>query len=215
MVLYIKALRISPLSLTLPFLSLTPLFLILVSHGILGEKVSLQGGIGIIFLAAGGYTLNLHEAKRGMFEPFKAITKEKGSLLMIGVAMIYSFTSSLGKMAIIHSSPLFFGIAYFVAVTIIFTPIALWFGRKDIKYFVSERQFKGLILPGIFFSIMIGSHMIAISLTKVAYMISVKRISLIIGLVYGYILFREKNIKERLSGALLMLVGFVLIVTAP
>jgi uncharacterized membrane protein len=61
---------------------------------------------------------------------------------------------------------------------------------------------------------MIASHMIAMSLAKVAYMISVKRISLIIGGVYGYILFNEKNIRERLLGAVLMFIGFVMIVTA-
>lgn len=213
-IFYIKALRISPLSLTLPFLSLTPVFLILISYLILGEKVSFRGGIGIIFIAMGSYTLNLHKIKGGIFEPFRAITKEKGSVLMIGVAIIYSITSSLGKMAIQHSSPLFFGITYFIAVTIIFAPIALWLGRIELKSFISEKQFKGLIFPGLFYSVMIASHMIAISLTKVAYMISVKRTSLLIGVIYGYFLFKEKNIKERLSGAILMFTGFVIIVTA-
>ncbi len=213
-ILYIKALRISPLSLTLPFLSLTPVFLILVSYLIIGEKVSFHGSIGIIFLAAGSYALNLHKMRRGVFEPFRVITKEKGSVLMIVVALIYSITSSLGKMAIEHSSPLFFGITYFTAVTIIFAPIALWMGRPELKSFISGRQFKELLLPGLFYSAMIASHMIAISLTKVAYMISVKRTSLIIGVVYGYFLFKEKNIRERLLGAALMFIGFVMIVTA-
>jgi len=215
LVLYIKALRISPLSLTLPFLSLTPVFLILSSYLILGERVSFQGSIGIIFITAGGYTLNLHELRRGIFEPFKAITREKGSILMIGVALIYSITSSLGKMAIEHSSALFFGITYFIAVTVIFAPIALWMGRTEKKIFISDKQFKGMMLPGIFYSIMIISHMVAISLTKVAYMISVKRTSLMIGIIYGYLLFKEKNIRERISGAVLMFIGFVMIVTAP
>jgi len=213
-VLYIKALKISPLSLTLPFLSLTPVFLILVSYLILEEKVSFQGGIGIILIAVGSYILNLHEMKKGIFKPLKAITKEKGSVLMICVALIFSVTSSLGKMAIVHSSPLFFGITYFVLVTIIFAPIALWMGRSELKSFISGKQFKGLLFPGIFYSIMIASHMIAISLTKVAYMISIKRTSLLIGVIYGYFLFKEKSIKERLSGAALMFTGFVMIVTA-
>ncbi len=214
-VFYIKALRISPLSLTLPFLALTPVFLILVSYLIIGEKVSFHGGIGIIFLTAGSYALNLHEMRKGILEPFRAITKEKGSVLMIAVALIYSITSSLGKMAIEHSSPLFFGITYFTAVTIIFAPAALWIGRNELKSFVSEKQFKGLLLPGLFYSVMIASHMIAISLAKVAYMISVKRTSLIIGVVYGYFFFREKNVGERLLGAVLMFIGFIMIVTAP
>jgi len=89
-VLYIKALRLSPLSLTLPFLSLTPVFLIFFSYIILGERVSLLGGVGILFIAIGSYTLNIHKIREGIFEPFKAIINEKGSVLMIGVALIYS-----------------------------------------------------------------------------------------------------------------------------
>lgn len=214
LVLYIKALKSSPLSLTLPFLSLTPVFLIFVSYVVLGEKVSLQGGVGVLFIAAGGYILNLHEMRKGLMEPFLAVRREKGSVFMIAVAMIYSITSSLGKMAIEHSSPLFFGSLYFVTVTIVFAPVALWFGKGDIRRFVGGRRFLLLIVPGILYAVMIVSHMIAISLTKVAYMISLKRMSLIIGIIYGYLLFREKHIRERLSGALLMFTGFVLIVTA-
>ncbi|MDP1759628.1 MAG: hypothetical protein Q8K77_07515 [Thermodesulfovibrionales bacterium] len=56
--------------------------------------------------------------------------------------------------------------------------------------------------------------MLAMNLTNVAYMISVKRLSLIIGIIYGYFLFREENIKERFLGAVFMLIGFVLVVTA-
>ncbi len=214
MVLYIKALKVSPLSLTLPFLSLTPVFLILVSYVVLEEKVSLQGGIGVIFLAAGSYTLNLHEMRDGIFKSFKAITKEKGSIFMIFVALIYSITSSLGKMAIEHSSPLFFGTTYFIVMTIIFTPVALMMGGNEAKKFVAGKQYKGLFFPGLFYSIMIASHMLAMSLTKVAYMISLKRTSVMIGVLYGYFIFKEKNIRERLSGALLMFIGFVMIVTA-
>jgi drug/metabolite transporter (DMT)-like permease len=213
MVLYIKALRISPLSLTLPFLSLTPVFLIFVSYFILGEKISFKGCIGIIFLATGSFTLNLHEVRNGIFGPFRAITRQRGSVLMILVAFIYGITSSLGKMAIEHSSPLFFGATYFIVLTIIFSPIAFVMGR-DIKDFVKEKRYKGLFFPGLFYSVMIASHMMAISLTKVAYMISLKRTSLIMGVIYGYFFFKEKNIRERLTGALFMFTGFVMIVTA-
>ncbi|MEW6571231.1 MAG: DMT family transporter [Nitrospirota bacterium] len=212
--LYIRALKVSPLSLTLPFLSLTPLFLIVVSYFILGEKVSLQGGLGIVFIAAGSYTLNVHELRRGIWKPFRAIKEEKGSVLMICVALIYSITSSLGKMAIEHSSPLFFGTTFFLSVTAVFAPVALWAGRPEVRMFVAEKQFIRLLIPGFFYSLMIASHMIAISLTKVAYMISVKRTSLLIGVFYGYLIFKEKKIGERFLGALLMFIGFVLIVTA-
>jgi drug/metabolite transporter (DMT)-like permease len=208
-VLYIKALRLSPLSLTLPFLALTPVFLIFVSYVMLGEKVSFWGAMGILFIAAGSYTLHISKIKEGIFEPLRAITKERGSVLMIGVALIYSFTSSLGKMAIEHSSPLFFGITYFSALALFFTPIAIYKGET-----IRGRAVLSVLLPGVFYSLMVVSHMIAISLAKVAYVISVKRMSLIIGVFYGYLFFKEKNIRERLTGSLLMVIGFIIVVTA-
>src|SRR5512137_1663187 len=57
--LYYKALRLSPLSLSLPFLSFTPVFLMLFSRIIMDEPVSLLGGLGIACVALGGYGLNL------------------------------------------------------------------------------------------------------------------------------------------------------------
>lgn len=54
-------------------------------------------------------------------------------------------------------------------------------------------------------------HAFAISLIKAAYMISVKRLSVIIGLIYGGVIFKEKNLAIRTTGTLLMVVGAVLI----
>lgn len=213
-ILYIKALKLSPLGLTLPFLSLTPFFLILNSYLILGEKVSFLGGAGILMIVSGSYVLNLGEIRNGFLGPLKAIRKEKGSLLMICVAALYSFTSSFGKMAIEHSSPLFFGITYFIALTMVFTPIGILMGKKELGSFLREGKLKKLIIPGFFYSLMVLTHMTAMKLTKVAYMISVKRASLLIGLFYGYLFFREENIRSRLLGALLMFIGFLMIVNA-
>lgn len=211
MILYVKALKISPLSLTLPFLSLTPIFLIVIPYLILGEKVSPAGGAGVLLIAAGGYMLNIGEFRKGILEPFSAIRREKGSVIMVEVAFIYAFTSSLGKMAIEHSSPLFFGATYFAALVVVLTPAALYKGRDELSAVFRSGAFKSSILPGVFYSVMIISHMIAISMTKVAYMISVKRLSLLIGVFYGYLLFRETGIRGRLFGTALMITGFVLI----
>jgi len=213
-VLYIKALKLSPLSLTLPFLSLTPLFLILNSYFILGEKVSFLGGAGILLIVSGSYVLNIGEMKNGLMEPLKAIVREKGSLLMICVALLYSVTSSYGKLAIEHSSPLFFGITYYIALNIVFVPLGVLMAGRELGPFIRERKFKGLIVPGFFYALMVITHMTALKLTKVAYMISVKRASLLIGMLYGYLFFKEENIRSRFAGAVLMFIGFLMVVNA-
>ena len=124
-ILYIKALKCSPLSLTLPFLSLSPLFLIANSYLILGESVSVAGASGILLIVTGGYILHIKDFRSGYLRPFVRIAREKGSVYMILVALLYSFTSTLGKKAISLSSPFFFLAIYTSVVAIILAPLAL------------------------------------------------------------------------------------------
>lgn len=209
-ILYTKALKTSPISLTMPFLALTPLFLIFISYIILGERVSISGGVGVFLIAIGSYTLNIYKIRQALTEPIKAIFKEKGSVMIIIVAFIFSITSSLGKMAIEHSSPMFFGSLYFILVTLLFTPIAI---RKNKgKITVTRKDIIPFASLGITYSLMIIFHMLAISLTKVAYMISVKRMSLLFSIFYGYILFKEEKIAWRATGGIIMFTGLVLII---
>ena len=63
LVLYMKAIKISPLSLTVPFLALTPVFLIGTSYIMLKELPDFSGAIGILFVAIGAYTLNIDNLK--------------------------------------------------------------------------------------------------------------------------------------------------------
>jgi len=210
LILFLKSIEKSPLSLVIPFLALTPLFQILFAYIILGEAVSGRGALGILFMAAGSYSLNLSHLKRGILEPFRAIFREKGSMLMIIVALIYSVTSALGKAGIMHSSPLFFGVTYYMAVGAAFTPVMFFKEHNSLKL-PAGAVFKYTVLAGLFYSAMIAAHMIALSMAKVAYMIAVKRTSVLFGVLLGRMLFNERQIRERFFGAALMLIGLVLI----
>ena len=209
-ILYTRALKVSPITLTMPFLALTPVFLIVTSYLIVGERVSAYGGIGIAIMAIGGYTLHFHRMKDSLIEPFKAIFREKGSVLIIIVAFIFSITASLGKLAIEHSSPVFFGSFYFVLVFIAFTPVAFLKSRQSMK--IMKKDVKALASIGATYGMMIFFHMIAVSMSNVAYMVSIKRTSLLFSVVFGHFLFKEEKIPEKAVGAVIMFLGFIWIV---
>ena len=116
--LYYKALRVSPLSLSLPFLSFTPVFLIVISFVFMHQAISLSGAAGIALIGLGGYALNLSVLRSGFLEPIRAVTRERGSLYMLIVALIFSATSALGKIGVDHSSPAFFGFTYYLVLAI-------------------------------------------------------------------------------------------------
>ncbi len=206
---YMRAIKISPLSLTLPFLAFTPVFIILTGRLILGETVTPFGVAGILCIVAGAYSLNLSQARTGVLEPFRAIFREPGSVLMLLVSFIYSITSTLGKLAVLHSNPYFFGVSYYVVLTLLM--ISLLPLAKNARAENLLRNPRAGLMVGAFMAMMVISHMLAISLVEAAYMIAVKRTSLLFGVLYGAWLFREARITERLTGAVIMVAGVLLI----
>jgi uncharacterized membrane protein len=207
---YMKALKISPLSLTVPFLAFTPGFIILTGWVILGEEISPGGFWGIILIIVGAYFLNLSKTSSGLLAPLLAIFREPGSRLMLLVSFLYAFTSTIGKLAIIHSNPYFFGIVYNIALAILLTLFLPAAAIAEPLKNLTRRPLIGLIL-GALVATTIFSHMLAISLTNVAYMISLKRTSLLFGVLYGALWFKEEKIAERLTGASIMIAGVFLI----
>jgi len=206
--LYTKALKLSPLNLTLPLLSLTPLLLLVVPFLLLGERISLYGAAGILLIAIGSYLLNAKRGQGGVLAPFRALMSERGSLCMMGVAVIYAVTSTLGKRAIAASSPLFFAACYLPLLVLLITPVALYKGRGELRLMVQNGTLRASALPALCYAIQILAHVYAISLTNVAYMIAVKRTSLLFGVLYGRYLFQERG---GVLASLIMLSGVFLI----
>ena len=119
LVLYMKALKSSDLSITVPMLTFTPLFLLITSPLMVGEFPGIFGLIGIFLIVTGSYLLNINHSKKSRsqgyrnryFAPFKALLKEKGPRLMLVVAFIWSMTANIDKIGLQNSSPLFWVIA--------------------------------------------------------------------------------------------------------
>lgn len=209
LILYMKAIKLSSLSITLPFLALSPIFMIFTSHLILGERLDHYGIIGIVLTATGAYLLNVRTTRKGILEPFRAIGRERGSLYMIIVAFIYSITSNLGKMAIQHSSPLFFASTYLPFLAAVLFPVFMWKNPGKIRQLFSRVHLFSLI--GLAIAIATITHFLAVHIIEVPYVISVKRMSLLFGIMYGAVWFKETNIMERLIGGIVMVVGVIII----
>ena len=208
-ILYLKAIKLTDLSIVIPLSTFTPLFLLLTSPLIIGEFPNSFGILGIILIVFGSYTLNIKEKKNGILAPFKALINNKGAQLMLLVAFIWSITSNFDKIGLQNSSPIFYGIVINIFITIGITPFVLIKSRKNIKQI--PKNLKTLIPVGIFHGLMMIFHMIAISMTLVAYLISVKRTSAIISVLFGTLLFKEKGLKERIWGVIIMIIGALLI----
>lgn len=212
-VLYVLAIRDSPLSLTLPYLAFTPVLTALSGWLLLGESVSSQGLAGVLLVVVGAYLLNLEHARLGRprtwFAPLLAITRNRGARLMLGVACIYGITSVLGKGAMAHMPGSGFGAVYFVLVGF-FT--LLVFGLREPKALATlVRPRPAHLLVAGLMALMIVTHFMALALVQAAYMIAVKRLSILFGILLGAMFFAEGRLARNLAAAGLMVGGVALI----
>ncbi len=215
MLLYMAAIRDHPLSLTLPYMAFTPVFVILIAFLLLGERISASGAAGVLLVVAGAWLLNVRHARIGDWRswsaPLTAILWEPGSRMMLLVALIYAFTAVMGKAAMGYMAPTRFGAFYFVLLGAV-TPIlfALPHSGRMRLWPLLRRPWAALAVAGLN-AIMIYTHFLALQQIEVAYMIAVKRTSLLFGILYGALLFRETGLKTRLPAGLMMLAGVIAI----
>lgn len=216
LLLYMRAITDSPLALTLPYLAFTPAFNTITGYLILGETISLAGFSGIMLIVGGTWLLNLEAGNStsvlGVIAPFRAIFRHKGSRIMLLVAAIYSVTSVMGKAAMQPVTPEFFGPFYFVTVGA--ATIFLFLVRDRSSFRIAWQHPWVSLLLGILMTGMVITHFYALEKVEVAYMIAVKRTSLLFGIVYGTWLFKETGAVKNLFAGTLMVVGVYLIVTA-
>jgi len=212
MLLYMRALKVCHLSLCIPFLAFTPVFLILTGWLLLGEGLNLWGVTGIFMIAGGSYILGLGvdtAGRVGIFAPFKALAREPGARLMFVVAAIYSCTAALFKLAILHSDPDFFGVAYPLLLMVLLAAAFPW---NPVRLGPTIKAHYGWwLVMGFCFALSIITLANGLKLAPATYLIAVKRMSLLLSVALGGLWLKERPFLPRLVGAGLMCSGVVLI----
>jgi drug/metabolite transporter (DMT)-like permease len=140
-ILFYRALAITDLSLCIPMLAFTPVFLILTSFVILGEIPSPAGAAGILLVTAGAWLLTL-EYRDGrpvsLIGPLRTLRSERGVQAMLVVAFLYSISVNYDKEVVKNSDPIFGSAIVFLLIGLAF--IALSGVFRDRKKVASHNR---------------------------------------------------------------------------
>jgi drug/metabolite transporter (DMT)-like permease len=207
--MYIRAIQVSPLALTQPFLAATPLFTALTGRLIMGEAPTPAGLGGVLLLAAGAYSLNLHLAKAGWLEPWRAVRREKGSWLMLTVAVIFAYTGVMGRWALLHSSPLFMGAVYPLLVGL--GVVAILAARRQLAWSWLRHPWPVLAIA-LCLTGEILCHFLALASVQAAYMLAVKRLSPLFAVLWGAWFLGEGRLGQHLLASALLAAGAAVII---
>lgn len=217
------------MALTMPYLSFTPAFSLITSPLMESGMPTIFAGIGIVILTIGAYVLNIQNGSVGFLAPIKAFSKIKGSKLMLGVAIIFSVTANLDLIAVRnaeHNVPFYLLMDHgLVSIVMIGLTFFYYCTNRISKIDIGINKSSLRVFP-MFGTLFAGSavlHILAFKwISVVPYVISVKRggsivLAILLGIFMGFILkhkdYQErKNIQHRIPGALLMVIGMIVII---
>ncbi len=210
-IFYLKSLKFTDLSLSLPMLAFTPVFVLIISFLFFHQTVSSLALLGIMLIITGAYWLNIQKGKVELLAPIKQIYQNIGVRYMLMTSILWGFAGSLHKIGITDSNPLFYtGISY-ALLTLLYFVLLIRENKSQLRILKNGSDIKILAPVGILEGTSslfqyLSQGLIASSVIT----ISLKRSSIVFSAVFGKLFFREK-IRERMVPIGLVVIGIVLL----
>lgn len=208
-ILYFRALQISPISLCVPFLAFTPVFLLVTGSLFLRERVSPEDMAGVGFVVLGSLLMNRGLFHTGWLEPLRALIREKGSRYMLLVGFIFSITNPLDKRLVEMSDPFFHAWAYAVMLALLLR-LSLLIKRGSLRL-VARSSWMWIVLAALLEATALLLQFVSHKYIQVVITISLKRAGVILTVLFGGLIFRERHIVDRLIAAFVMTAGALML----
>lgn len=202
------ALATTDLSLCIPMIAFTPVFLLVVGPFMNGHIPSAHAIFGTLLVTVGCYLLNISDIRRGLFGPIKALARDKGVRMMLVLSLLWSFSAAVDLNAVRMYGLSFWGAAEITAVALVFTPIAI---TKGAYKNLPKGTWRILALIGFGNALSFGPYLMALHSTPALYVVCLKRSNIFFSLVAGRLFFGEDSLHGRLLGATLMFAGVCVI----
>jgi drug/metabolite transporter (DMT)-like permease len=207
--LYFHALKVSPMSVCVPFLAFTPIFLIPTGYLLLGELAPFYKLLGVVLIVIGSLVMHRKLFAQDWLAPAKAIIREKGSRDMLAVAFIFALSNPIEKKLVLMSDVLTQAFCYSLGVCLVFLG-AVYAGRKDCLTVL--RQAPGwTTLAGLMEGAALGLQLASYKYIDVVITISIKRAGIVLAVFAGWLIFKEKGITDKLIAASVMVCGVLIL----
>jgi drug/metabolite transporter (DMT)-like permease len=198
-----RAFASGDLSLVSTFLSLSPIFLALMSPFVTGDRVTMID-LSALGLIVGGSLLAIQrDAATGKVFQFKAV------LYALAASVAFALNSCFDRLAVVESGAIVSGFAMTLLAAILALPIA--FQHDGVVRALSSNS-SSFFVRGAFEALFMVSKLFALTMLPAHVVVGGTRVSLIISVVAGRIWFGERNTFRRLIAAVCVYAGLLILV---
>jgi drug/metabolite transporter (DMT)-like permease len=211
-----KAYKYGDASAVSPISNLLPIAMMVSSLLVLGTVPSPLGFAGIV-LAVGGVYYSSVSGKHSLFAPLRQLISQKGSRAMLRWVIGAAIATTFMQMALKHGSPaLVMFLTTLTQVVVLSVYLLLRPIPKRIKRGekVLRRWGWHMAAIAVFGTISVFFQLQAMSFVDASYVLSVKRLDVLITVVLAGLFLKEKHIMKRFQGSAIAVLGVILIYIA-
>ncbi|MBF0433154.1 MAG: DMT family transporter [Fibrobacteria bacterium] len=214
-IIQLVAIKKFEISASVPYLSFTPVFMILPVYFLFKEIPQSRALGGIVLIIAGAFILNVKGAsfKKSIIE----LAKNKGGWLYLAVAFLFGISTTLDRVAIEASNGYTYTLVWHIISTGLFLPVL--FNKTKLPEY---KQNLTTLLPAFLLQAAFGiiaflCQMGAVGITaqiaaNVLYVKALTMLQLFFTVFLGIVLLKEHNAWSRLAGSTIMIGGAVVVI---
>ncbi|MFH2203720.1 MAG: EamA family transporter [Elusimicrobiota bacterium] len=212
LICFFRALSYGQLSLVYPLLALTPVWMLLSTEFITGEFPGRLGLWGILLSTAGCYALGLD--RTGPLSPFRNLWGIPGSRWALITSVIWSFTANFDKAAVEASSAMFHPAAAGTALAVTLFAAAPRSCVDGLKRCAKWDDLWRVLVLTALVGVLVLTQFAAVDRAQATYVTAVKRGGLVVGVLLGWLLYKEPYGLRRLALSCVVLAGILCLVWA-
>jgi uncharacterized membrane protein len=215
-----KALAQADASLVSPLLTFNPACTLLIAMVVLGEIPGIRQTLGVVAILIGAYLLEVEQARAGLLAPLRVLVRTPGAVLAVLASALWGTTTVLEKLAIDHLSPPSGPLVALLGtglLVVLLTP-STWLERGRDTHQTATGSWRGLRAhPRALISAIALSGIAplfgftAIALGLVGYATALFKLSGVCTILWARLFLGEHEFRDRLLGAVVMVVGGVLV----
>ena len=211
--LNLEALKREDLSYTAPLNAFVPIFTLAIAIPFLGETPPTFGLLGLVIVVAGAYIVSIKPERINWYDPLKRLLTSSGAQLSMGVALCYAVNTVLMKVLTNND---FNAFVVLYVTTLVGWLFLIHVPIKRRREFKAIRESDKLAVLGGSIASFAGSffHILALANTYTSYAAAVRRLDAVISVLLGWRFLKEKSIRTKLIGSIVMVIGAVVIILA-
>lgn len=208
-IFYLKAVKKEEVSLILPILSVAPILTMLFALIILKEVPSVVGIGGMAIATFGIYALKIQHAGQGILKPITHLKNNIAVRYMFIVMVFISMGSVVDKIAMSNTNPFFYAFVSHLLMTIPLFIIALVKAKGHLKEIFSHAG--GFAIISLVIVCYTVFYLLALNSGFVCYASAIKSSSVLLTIIWGLAILKERDRKAKIIGGILITIGLVMI----